>query len=314
VRFIEEHKDRRVDGGMRWGVEPICEVLTEHGLAIAPATYYAARSRAPSARAVRDEQLKLVISRVHTENYGVYGVRKMHAALSRHGVEIGRDQTGRLMRELGLAGVRRGRFKRTTVADPAAARPGDLVNRAFRAERPDQLWVCDMTYIRTWVGFAYLALVIDVFSRRIVGWALAGHMRTELPLEALELAIWTRGRAELTGLVQHTDAGSQYLAIRYGEALATAGAVASVGTVGDSYDNALAESTIGQIKTELIKPRGPWRSLEQLEYAAFEYIDWWNHRRLHGQIGMISPAEAEDTYYRQTRPLQAASSQQAESP
>ncbi len=268
VKFVEEHKDCRVDGGLRWGVEPICEVLTEHGLAIAPATYYAAKSRVPSARAMRDERLKPVISALHEENYGVYGVRKMHAALGRAGVEIGRDQTARLMGELDLAGVRRGRFKRTTVPDPAAVRPADLVNREFRAERPDQLWVCDMTYIRTWVGFAYLALVIDVFSRRIVGWALAGHMRAELPLEALELAIWTRGRADLTGLVQHTDAGSQYLAIRYSEALAKAGVVASVGTVGDSYDT-LAESTIGRLKAELIKKlikkRGPWRSLDQLE-------------------------------------------------
>jgi putative transposase len=170
-----------------------------------------------------------------------------------------------------------------------------------------------MTYIRTWVGFAYLALVIDVFSRRIVGWALAGHMRTELPLEALELAIWTRQQADLSGLVQHTDAGSQYLAIRYGETLAAAGAVASVGTVGDSYDNALAESTIGQIKAELIKRRGPWRTHEQLEFAVFEYIDWWNHRRLHGEIGMIPPVEAETAYYRQTRPLETAGTQQAKS-
>ena len=161
------------------------------------------------------------------------------------------------MRELGLAGVRRGKPKRTTVRDDTAARPADLVNRDFHAARPDQLWVCDLTYIRTWVGFAYLALVIDVFSRRIVGWALAGHMRTELPLEALELAVWTRQQHRLDGLVHHTDAGSQYLAIRYTDTLSAAGAVASVGTVGDSYDNALAESTIGQIKTELIHRHGP---------------------------------------------------------
>jgi len=214
-------------------------VLTGHNLAIAPATYDAAKHRRPSPRAVRDEQLKPLITEVHAVNYGVYGVRKMHAALRRDGVELGRDQTGRLMRELGLAGVRRGKPKRTTVRDQAAVRPADLVNRDFSAARPDQLWVCDLTYIRTWVGFAYLALVIDVFSRRIVGWALAGHMRTELPLEALELAVWTRRQARLDGLVQHTDAGSQYLAIRYADGLSAAGAVASVGTVGDSYDNAL---------------------------------------------------------------------------
>jgi len=313
VRFIDEHKDRRIDvgseRGLRWGVEPICQVLTEHELAIAPATYYAAKTRPPSARAVRDEELKSLIAEVHAGNYGVYGVRKMHAALRRAGVELGRDQTGRLMRELGLAGVRRGKPKRTTVRDEAAARPVDLVNRDFSAARPDQLWVCDLTYIRTWVGFAYLALVIDVFSRRIVGWALTGHLRTELPLEALELAVWTCRQARLDGLVQHTDAGSQYLAIRYADALSAAGAIASVGTVGDSYDNALAESTIGQLKAELVHRRGPWRTIEQLEFALFEYLDWWNHRRLHGEIGMITPVEKETAYYRQTRSLETAGSQ-----
>ena len=230
MRFIDEHKDR-TDGGLRWGVEPICAVLTEHHLAIAPATYYAAKTRSPSARAGRDGELKPLIAEVHERHYGVYGVRKMHAALCREGVQIGRDRTGRLMRELGLVGVRRGKTKRTTIAgDPAASRPADLVNREFQAERPDQLWVCDLTYLRTRVGFGYLALVIDVFSRRIVGWALAGHLRSELPLEALELAIWTRQQHQLDGLVHHTDAGSQYLAIRYADTLAAAGAVASVGT------------------------------------------------------------------------------------
>jgi len=309
VRFIDEHKGRRVDGGLRWGVEPICAVLCEHHLPIAPATYYAAKTRPPSTRKLRDAQLKTVIAEVHARNYGVYGVRKTHAALRRDGLAIGRDQTGRLMRELGLAGVRRGKFKRTTVRDAAARRPADLVNREFHAERPDRLWVCDLTYIRTWAGFGYLALVIDVFSRRIVGWALAAHMRTELPLEALELAIWTRQQHRLDGLVHHTDAGGQYLAIRYADTLSTAGAVASVGTVGDSYDNALAESTIGQIKAELIVRRGPWRTLDQLEFAVFEYLDWWNHRRLHGEIGMIPPAEAEANYYSQTRPVEIAGSQ-----
>jgi transposase InsO family protein len=233
----------------------------------------------------------------------------MAVALRRAGIAIGRDQTGRLMRELGLAGARRGKAKRTTVADLAAARPADLVERHFRADRPDQLWVCDLTYIRTWAGFAYLALVVDVFSRRIVGWALASHMRTELPLEALELAIWTRQRPTLDGLIAHTDAGSQYLAIRYTDALLAVGAVASVGTVGDSFDNALVESTIGQIKTELIKRRGPWRSLDQLEFALLEYIDWWNHRRLHSEIGMRPPVEVEAQYYRQYRSLETAGSQ-----
>jgi transposase InsO family protein len=213
------------------------------------------------------------------------------------------------MRELGLVGVRRGKIKWTTIRDDAAARPADLVNRGFRAPRPDRLWVADLTYIRTWVGFAYLALVIDVFSRRIVGWAVAGHLRTELPLEALELAVWTRRQSRLDGLIAHTDAGSQYLAVRYTDALSAAGAVASVGSVGDSYDNALAESTIGQLKTELIKRHGPWRTIEQLEFALFEYIDWWNHRRLHGELGMIPPAEAEATYYRQLQTAATGASQ-----
>jgi putative transposase len=309
VRFVDEHKDCRVDGGLRWGVEPICEVLTEHGLAIAPATYYAAKTRPASARAVRDAVLKPHIERVHADNYGVYGVRKMHAALCRDGIEIGRDQTARLMRELGLAGVRRGKVKRTTLRADTGSRPADLVNRQFHARRPDQLWVCDLTYIRTWVGFAYLALVIDVFSRRIVGWALAGHMRTELPLEALELAVWTRQQHRLDGLVHHTDAGSQYLAIRYTDTLTSAGAVASVGSVGDSFDNALAESTIGQLKAELITRHGPWRTLNQLEFALFEYLDWWNRRRLHGEIGLKPPLEAEAEYYGQHRPQETAGSQ-----
>lgn len=309
MRFIDEHKDDRIDCGLRWGVEPICEVLTAHGLAIAPATYYAAKTRPPSPRAVRDAELKPIIAEVHEANYSVYGVRKMHAALRRAGVDIGRDQTGRLMRELRLAGARRGKTRRTTLPDPAAARPADLVEREFTAHRPDQLWVCDLTYIRTWVGFAYLALVVDVFSRRIVGWALAGHMRTELPLEALELAVWTRQRRRLDGLIAHTDAGGQYLAIRYADALHAVGAIASVGSVADSFDNALVESTIGQLKTELIKRRGPWRTLEQLEFALLEYIDWWNHRRLHSEIGMRPPVEAEDDYYRQHRPLETAGSQ-----
>ncbi len=294
MSFVDEHKDR-AEGGLRWGVESICRVLCEHGWQIAPATFYAAKTRPPSARSVRDAALTPVIVGVHEANYGVYGVRKVHAELRRQGLDVGRDQVGRLMREAGLAGVRRGKFKRTTVSDPAAARPADRVRRNFTAPGPDRLWVCDLTYIRTWVGFAYLALVIDVFSRRIVGWAVASHMRTDLVLEALEMAIWARD-GQLGGLVHHTDAGSQYLAIRYTDTLAAAGAVASVGTVGDSYDNALAESTIGQIKAELVHRRGPWRTVEALEFALFEYLDWWNHRRLHAQIGMIPPVEKETAY------------------
>jgi putative transposase len=262
---------------------------------------------------VRDAQLKPVIAAVHAENYDVYGARKMQAALRREQqVVIGRDQTARLMRELGLKGVRRGKFKRTTIADAAGQRPAGLVERQFHAARPDQLWVVDLTYIRTWIGFAYLALVTDVFSRRIVGWALTTHMRTDLPLEALEMAIWTRRRqgvTDLSGLIHHGDRGSVYLSIKYTDRLAEAGVIASVGSRGDSYDNALAESTFGQIKAELVHRRGPWGTVEQLEYALFEYIDWWNHRRLHGEIGMIPPAEKEAAYYAQPPALAEAGSQ-----
>jgi len=307
VSFVNEHSDR-TDGGLRWGVESICRVLAEHGWQIAPATYYAAKTRPPSPRAVRDRQLQPRIAAIHAANYGVYGVRKMHAALRREGIAVGRDQTGRLMRTLGLAGVRRGAVRRTTVADGGAVRPADLVERNFSAARPDQLWVTDITYLRTWAGFAYLALVIDVYSRRIVGWALATHLRTELALEALEMAIWSRNE-RLAGLIHHSDRGSQYTAIRYADTLAGGEAVASVGSRGDSYDNALAESTIGQLKAELVHRKGPWRSVDQLEYALFEYLDWWNHRRLHGEIGLVPPAEREAVYYRHRLTVAAAGSQ-----
>jgi putative transposase len=302
IRFVDEHRDR-------FGVEPLISVLraTDAGF-LSVSGYYAAKTRPPSPRAVADTVLTERIRAVYEANYGVYGVRKMWAALRRDGFVIGRDRLARLMRQAGLAGVRRGRPKRTTIAGDLTIRPADLVQRQFRAARPNQLWVCDLTYLRTWAGFAYLALVIDVYSRRIVGWALTTHLRTELALEALEMAIWTRNQ-RLDGLVHHSDAGSQYLAIRYTDALAGAGALPSVGSVGDSYDNALAESTIGQLKAELIHRRGPWRTAGQLEYALFEYLDWWNHRRLHGEIGMRTPTETETAYYAQTRPLTEASTQ-----
>jgi putative transposase len=304
IQFVDEHKDR-------FGVEPIVAVLRDtpaDGDAgfLSVSGYYAAKTRPPSAREVRDDRLKTRIAQVHASNYGVYGVRKVHAALLHEGVWVGRDQVARLMRDLGLQGVRRGRPKRTTIVDTVAERAADQVRRQFHAAAPDRLWVCDLTYIRTWQGFAYLALVIDVYSRRILGWALAGHMRTELPLEALEHALWHRTeqeRRDVTGLIAHSDRGSQYTAIRYTDRLMAAGASASVGSVGDSYDNALAESTIGQIKAELIHRRGPWRTLEQLEFALFEYLDWWNHRRLHGELDMTTPAQHETDHYRQMQSL-----------
>jgi putative transposase len=302
VRFVSEYK-------ARFGVEPICRVLSEHGCVIAPSTYYDVARRAPSARAVRDEQLKTVISRVHAQNYGVYGARKVWLALNREGIPVARCTVERLMRDLGLAGARRGKRFRTTRPDPAAARPADLVRRQFAPPGPDRLWVADFTYVPSWTGMVYVAFVIDAYSRRILGWRAAATMRTSLVLDALEHALWARRReyrGSLAGLIHHTDAGSQYTSIAFTERLAAAGVSASVGTVGDAYDNALAESVIGLFKTELIKPRGPWRTAEQVELATLEYVDWFNHRRLYEACGDIPPAELENAYYRQKDSLAEA--------
>jgi putative transposase len=227
----------------------------------------------------------------------VYGVHKMWRELNRQGVRVARCTVARLMRRLGLTGAVRGdRTKRTTIAGPAAARPADLVERDFTASAPNRLWVADLTYIPTWSGFVYAAFVIDAYSRMIVGWRLAGHLRTDLALDALEMAIWRRGERRLDGLVHHSDRGGQYLAIRYTERLADAGAVASVGSRGDSYDNALAETTIGLYKTELIRRKGPWRGLGDVEIATMEWVDWYNNRRLHSACGDLPPAEFEALY------------------
>jgi putative transposase len=284
-------------------------VLTEHGCPIAPSTYYDAKARPPSARARRDEQLKAAITRIHAGNYGVYGARKVWLALNRDGTPVARCTVERLMRELGLAGARRGKRTRTTVPDPAAARPADLVQRRFHRPAPDRLWVADFTYVPTWSGMVYVAFVIDAYSRRIVGWRAATSMRTALVLDALEQAIWTRqrgGRGSLAGLVHHHDAGSQYTSIAFTERLAAAGAQPSAGSVGDAYDNALAESVIGLYKTELIKPQGPWRTCEQVELATLHYVDWFNHRRLFETCGDIPPAELETAHYRQNASLAEA--------
>jgi putative transposase len=292
-----------------FGIEPICRVLSEHGCPIAPSTYYDTASRPPSARAVRDEQLKAAITKVYQDNYGVYGARKVWLALNRSGTPVARCTVERLMRELGLAGARRGKTKRTTVADPAAARPADLVQRRFSPPAPDRLWVADFTYVPTWAGMVYVAFVIDAYSRQILGWRAATSMKTSLVLDALEQALWARrrqGRGSLAGLVHHTDAGSQYTSIAFTERLATAGAQPSVGTVGDAYDNALAESVIGLFKTELIKPHGPWRTAEQVELATLDYVDWFNHRRLFETCGDIPPADLEAAYYRQNTSLAEA--------
>jgi putative transposase len=302
VRFISEHKDL-------FGAGPICRVLTQHGCPIAPSTYYDATRRAPSARAVRDEELKAAVSRVHAANYGVYGARKVWLQLNREGIPVARCTVERLMRELDLAGARRGKRVRTTVASAAAARPADLVRRQFSPAVPDRLWVADFTYVPTWTGTVYVAFVIDAYSRRILGWRAARPMKTALVLDALEQALWTRrrdGASDLTGLVHHTDAGSQYTSITFTERLAAAGVSGSVGTVGDAYDNALAESVIGLFKTELIKHRGPWRTAEQVELATLEYVDWFNCRRLYEACGDIPPAELEAAYYRQNAILTEA--------
>jgi putative transposase len=309
VRFIDEHRhDQFVTStgttGGEFGVEPICRVLSQHGCQIAPSTYYAARTRQPCARAVRDAELLTRIRRIHAENYGVYGVRKVWRQLAREGTEVARCTVERLMRTDGLAGVVRGAWVRTTRADVKAARPEDLVERKFVAGRPDQLWVVDFTYVPTWVGFVYVAFCIDVYSRLITGWRSSTSMNTDLVLDALEMGIWQRTRQgrSLEGLVHHSDAGSQYTSIRYTERLAEAGAKPSIGSVGDSYDNAMAESVIGLFKTELIRRHGPWRGPDAVEIATLEWVDWFNNRRLFAALGNIPPAEAEADYYRTTEP------------
>jgi putative transposase len=289
IAYIDDHKGC-------YGVEPICRVLP-----IAPSTYYQHTKGPRSARAVRDAQLKVEIRRVHAEHLGVYGARKLWRQLHREGIVVARCTVERLMGELGLEGVRRGKPQRTTTPDAAAARPADLVERNFSAQRPNQLWVADLTYVATWSGFVYVALVIDAFSRYLVGWQAARSLRTELVLDALEMAIWRR-QAQLEGLVHHSDRGSQYLSIRYTERLAEAGAVTSVGSRGDSYDNALAETIIGLYKTELVRRRGPWRGLDEVEYATLEWVDWFNHRRLLEPIGYVPPAEFEAAFLEQEDP------------
>jgi putative transposase len=298
VTFIMEHQGR-------WGVEPICRVLQ-----VAPSSYYAAIRRPPSARRRRDEVLKAEIRRVWDEHRQVYGADKVWAQLKREGIPVARCTVERLMGTLGLRGVVRGKARvRTTIGDEASTRPLDLVARQFRAPAPNRLWVADLTYVKTHSGWVYVAFVVDVCSRYIVGWQVAQSLRTDLALDALEMALWARRTQEITGLIHHSDRGSQYLAIRYTERLAEAGAVPAVGSRGDSYDNALAESFNGLYKTELIRHAGPWRGLDDVEYATLEYVDWFNHRRLHGELGMITPAEFEATFLQQPAPALLASSQ-----
>jgi putative transposase len=236
---------------------------------------------------------------VHRENFAVYGARKVWLALNREGIAVARCTVERLMGELGLRGAVRGRIKRTTIADPACERPADLVGRRFAPAAPNRLWVADITYVSTWSGWVYVAFVVDAYARRIIGWRTSTSMTTALVLDAIEHAIWTRERAgwDVKDVVHHTDRGSQYTSIALTERLAEAGIQPSVGAVGSSYDNALAETINGLYKTEVIKPRGPWRSADQVEFATAEWVDWFNHRRLYQRCGDIPPAETETAYY-----------------
>jgi putative transposase len=286
IRYIDMNRDR-------FGVEPICTTLQ-----VAPSTYYAAKTRPVCARRVRDEELLREIGRVWRENFSVYGADKVWTQLNREGITVARCTVERLMRTLGLHGVRRETKHRTTIPDDLAARPADLVERKFHASAPNRLWVADLTYVKTHSGWVYVAFVIDVYSRFVVGWQASRSLRSDLALDALEMAIYARGDKDLTQLVHHSDRGVQYLSIRYTERLGEAGVVNSVGSRGDSYDNAMAESFNSLYKAELIRNKGPWRGLDDVEFATLEYVDWFNHRRVHHEIGKIPPAELEATHYR----------------
>jgi transposase InsO family protein len=301
VAFIDAHRGE-------YGVEPICKLLP-----IAPSTYYELKSRERNperlpARAQRDVVLRTDIRRVWQQNFCAYGARKAWLQLNREGVRVARCTVARLMRGMGLRGVTRGRTFKTTIAAPdeLVQRRPDLVERKFHASRPNQLWVADFTYVATWKGWVFVAFVIDVYSRMIVGWRVSTSMRTDLVLDALEQAL--AARSDIDGLVHHSDRGTQYLSIRYSERLEEAGLQASVGSRGDSYDNALAESIIGLFKAEVIHRRGPWRAVDPVEYATLEWVDWFNNRRLLEPIGDIPPAEFEEAYYRarETEHAQAA--------
>lgn len=287
IAFIDAHRDQ-------FGVELICRVLraaiagflTSRG-------YRAAKTRPPSDRALSDDLLIAELRTVHQKNFSVYGVKKMHHAMKRRGWQLGREQTRRLMRKAGLRGVQRGKPVFTTVSDPADQRPADLVNRQFKAPAPDRLWVADITYVRTWQGFCYTAFVTDVCTRRIVGWAVTASMRTEdLPLQAFEHAVW-QSNSDLSELIHHSDRGSQYLSLAYTDRLAELGIAPSVGSRGDSYDNALAEAVNAAYKSELINRDKPWRSVDDVELATAAWVAWYNQERLHEALGYVPPAEYE---------------------
>jgi putative transposase len=299
IAFIDDHREA-------YGVEPICLVLP-----IAPSTYYdhAAKRRdltKRSARAKRDAALKVEVRRVFDENFQVYGVRKIWRQLQREGFDVARCSVSRLMRQMGLQGAIRGKPVRTTVSNKAAPCPLDRVNRQFHAPAPNALWLADFTYVATWQGFVYVAFIIDAFARRIIGWRVSRLARTDFVLDALDQALYDRRPIRQGGLVHHSDRGVQYVSIRYSERLAEAGIEPSAGSVGDSYDNALAETIHGLFKAEVIHRRGPWRNAEAVEFATLEWVDWFNHRRLLEPIGNVPPAEAEARYYAQTENLAMA--------
>jgi len=309
IRFVDVHKGRR-SAGLVWGIEPICAQVR-----IAPSTYHAAKHRPPSARSLRDVELRPEILRVWEQNLSVYGADKVWDQLNRDDIRIARCTVERLMRDLGVQGCRRGRvWVCTTTGDDRLDRPADLVERRFRAPAPNRLWVADLTYVKTHAGWVYVAFIVDVFSRMVVGWQASRSLRSDLAIDALEMAVHNRGRTDsLEGLIHHSDRGVQYLSVRYSERLAANDIVASVGSKGDSYDNALVESFNGLYKWELIYPKGPWAGLEDVEWATLTYVDWFNNRRLHGEItdgpGYTTPAAFEADHYRQTTPAAEAGTQ-----
>jgi transposase InsO family protein len=299
ISFVDAYRDKH-------GVEPICRVIK-----IAPSTYHAyahrrAHPQAAPARVQRDATLKPEIERVFNENFGVYGARKVWRQLLREGFDVARCTVERLMKVMGLQGVVRGKRVRTTVPDKSTPCPLDHVNRQFKAPRPNALWLSDFTYVSTWGGFVYVAFVIDAYARRIVGWRVSRTAHAGFVLDALEQAIHDRKPLWDSGLVHHSDRGVQYVSIKYTERLAEAGLVPSVGSVGDSYDNALAETINGLYKAEVIHRRGPWRSMEAVEFATLEWVDWFNNRRLLSSIGNMPPAEAEANYYASLEELRIA--------
>lgn len=299
IRYVDAYRDQ-------FGVELICRVLgNTTGGFMTSRGYRAVKNRPMSDRAIRDQVLGDEIERLHAENYGVYGVRKMYYLMRRQGWIVGRDQVARVMKTRGVTGVKRGKTTFTTKTKTSDSYPADKVQRRFQAERPNQLWVADITYVATWAGFAYVAFVTDVFSRKIVGWSVSSTLKTDmLPLQALNMAAWMVSD-DLTGLVHHSDRGSNYVSLAYADRIVELGGTPSVGSKGDSFDNALAESQFALFKTELIKKRRPWRTVEQVELATLEWVWWFNNQRLHSEIGNVPPIEIEQAYYAEKDPVLA---------